>query len=283
MQLISVVLPTYNDPEYLHEAIDSILLQTFQNLELLIIDDSTDSQVRSVVETFHDPRIKYLVGPHKNLPAALNFGIKCAAGEFIARMDGDDISLPDRLQSQLDYLKDNPTVGILGTKVHEFNEFGTVSEFNEFFVKPGILDALNYCVLCHPTVMFRRDIFYTLNLWYNEEITCSEDQELWARALFVTEIRNLDKVLLKYRRHSNQATNRHDNEGWEITKKVHVKIVSKLLPRYKINEDAEELCADLKYPFERKVTVYFLGHKLFSFSANRKQSKFFKLFKYRVE
>ena len=128
MPLISVVLPTFNDSDYLHEAIDSILQQTYTNFELLIIDDSTDSKVRSVVGTFQDPRVKYLIGPHKNLPAALNFGIKCAAGELIARMDGDDISLPDRLKSQLDYLNNNPTVGILGTKVQEFNEFGTVSE-----------------------------------------------------------------------------------------------------------------------------------------------------------
>lgn len=106
MPKISVLMPVYNTPEkYLREAIDSILGQTYQDFEFLIIDDgSTEKHVKATVDSYQDSRIKYFYKENGDIGDALNYGLKLSKSEFIARMDADDISLPNRLQRQLDFL-----------------------------------------------------------------------------------------------------------------------------------------------------------------------------------
>ena len=117
---ISVIMPVYNvNGEWLREAIDSILSQTYTNFELIIIDDGSTNDTPDILAEYvqKDSRIKIVKGEHKGISNALNKGLDVADGEFIARMDGDDISLPERFEKQINYLRQNPDVGIVGTNL----------------------------------------------------------------------------------------------------------------------------------------------------------------------
>ena len=114
MPVVSVLMPTYNAEKYLKEAIDSILNQTFTDFEFLIIDDNSKDKTKKIIGKYNDKRIKLIKGPQKGLAAALNCGIKKAQGKYIARMDADDISLPARLEKQVNYLEAHPEITVLG-------------------------------------------------------------------------------------------------------------------------------------------------------------------------
>jgi len=113
--LVSVVLPAYNCPAYLGMAIKSILDQTFENYEFIIIDDGSTDNTPEIIQTFIDPRIRFFQQQNQGLAATLNRGIELARGKYIARMDQDDISMPERLAKQVKYLDSHPECGMIGT------------------------------------------------------------------------------------------------------------------------------------------------------------------------
>lgn len=235
---LSVILPTYNADKYLKEAIDSILNQIFQDFELIIVDDNSTDKTLEIINSYNDKRIRLLKGPGKTLAAALNAGIKESKGIYIARMDADDISLPNRFKEQIKTLQENPEIGILGTKAELIvNKPCDEKYFLEAFYenKPelfyiGAINVLNTCVLCHPTVMFKREVFDRLNLYYNEDYGASEGQELWARAVLKTTLAVLNKPLLKYRIHETNMTDRLAGIGAENLLKIKTKLLNTLLP-----------------------------------------------------
>jgi glycosyltransferase involved in cell wall biosynthesis len=196
-------MPTFNAEKYLHVAIKSIQNQTYKNWELNIIDD-TDNNIRTleIISFFQDIRIKYFKGPKKNLAAALNFGIKISNGDFIARMDADDISFKNRLKIQLDYLQVNK-LDICGSNIRLFgNDF----RINTYPEKPEEIKfaALFTCPLAHPTVLGKRKLFEKFPYSENFKV---EDYELWVRMLkSYVKIGNVPKILLKYRIHNSSST-----------------------------------------------------------------------------
>lgn len=196
MVKISVILPVRNcDISQLKESVDSILNQTFSDFEILVIDDSDNSENKDFLESYNNPKIKIIEGDHKGIASALNKGISFAQGEFIARMDADDISMPERFEKQVDFLEKNPEISLVGTSYKKIPS-GTVVSQPE---KITYFDILNRCCIAHPTVMFRKKDFEKYDLKYNEEITTSEDYELWSRAVRFIEMANLKEVLLYYR------------------------------------------------------------------------------------
>ena len=128
---VSVILPNHNSEKYLGEAIKSILGQTFKDFELIIIDDQSTDDSRNVVESFTDRRIKLISTP-RNLgrAGADNYAIQFAEGEYIAKMDSDDISMPRRFEKQVSYLNENPRINILGTWA---KNFGASNYLNKYF------------------------------------------------------------------------------------------------------------------------------------------------------
>lgn len=196
-------MPTFNAEKYLYVAIKSIQGQTYKNWELNIIDD-TDINIRTleIINSFKDVRIRYFKGPQKNLAAALNFGIKISNGDFIARMDADDISLKNRLKIQFDYLKQKK-FDICGSSIRLIgNDF----RINTYPEKPEEIKfaALFTCPLAHPTVLGKKEFFQKFP--YSENLKV-EDYELWVRMLKSNVIiGNVPKVLLKYRIHNNSST-----------------------------------------------------------------------------
>lgn len=128
MPKISVIMPTYNAETYVREAIESILNQTFADFEFLILDGGSKDKTIEIIESYNDDRIKI----YKNcgtIPQSLNKGIKEATGEYIARMDADDISLPNRLKKQLNVLQKNKDIAILGTKAQILHNNHLIDNF----------------------------------------------------------------------------------------------------------------------------------------------------------
>lgn len=204
---ISVVMPTYNAEKYLNEAIESILNQTYSDFEFLIIDDNSKDNTREIIKSYaaKDSRIKLIDGPCKGLAAALNVGIREAKGEYIARMDADDISLPERFQKQIEYFKQHPEISLLGTWQEHFGAMGYEHRppVDPYIAKTALLFD---CDMCHSTVMFRKKDFTDNNLFYPED-SVQEDFALWSKAIGKINVANLRKILGKYRLSESNITN----------------------------------------------------------------------------
>lgn len=197
---VSVLMPVYNVQDHVSEAVDSILNQTFKDFEFIIIDDASTDSTFEIINSYKDERIVLLKNETNiGLAASLNKGIKIAKGEYIARMDGDDISMPKRLEKQVDYLDKHPEVGVLGTYI---KLFGSVSTINKYFLKDieCKLQLLFGVPFAHPTVVFRKVIFTSSNLYYDESLhQYGEDYDLWFKLSKFTNFANLPSILLKYR------------------------------------------------------------------------------------
>lgn len=195
---ISVVMPIYNTPdEWLKKAIDSILNQTYSNFEFIIIDDGSTNNAPSILKEYQekDNRITVILGEHKGISAALNKGLKASRGEYIARMDGDDIAFPERFEKQVKFLDENKDVSLCGTQIEKFPK-KKISKLPE---KVKIIDLIKECLIAHPTVMFRRKDFEKYDLKYDENLQTSEDYDLWAKAVRYLKLVNLKEILLYYR------------------------------------------------------------------------------------
>ncbi len=208
--LISVVLPVYNAELYIAEAIESILNQTYTNFELLILNDaSTDKSVDIIKEYAEEnERIRFIdYKQNAGLIQRLNDGVRNAKGKYVARMDNDDISLPNRFEEQIKYMEANEEVGVCGTYFDIFEEDSSNIILN---VRHPVIDSeiklslLKNSVLGHPTVMARAKLLkeneYDLN--YN----AAEDYELWSRLVLKTKFHNLPKVHLLYRWHGQNMS-----------------------------------------------------------------------------
>lgn len=202
--LISVIMATFNEkPEYVRDAIESILNQTYVNFELIILDDSTSEGTRKEIDSLasQNSRIVLIRKPQRmGFVPALNEGLRIAKGEFIARMDGDDISYPNRFELQLSYMDTHPEVDILGGAMDIMNEDGEVTSHRDYPLGGLSLKIFNVFrdPLAHPTVMIRKGKFN--NLHYDESYKRGEDVELWLRLRNQgAEIQNVPQSLLKYR------------------------------------------------------------------------------------
>lgn len=207
-------MPVFNAAQYLSQAIDSILTQSFPDFELLIINDgSTDDSVE-IIESFHDSRIKLIHNPGNiKLIKTLNRGLELIDSKYIARMDADDIATPDRLEKQFLYMEKHPEIGLLGSN---YQTMGTNK--NKIEKYPSIHDQiiinlfLNRKSFAHPTVMFRQSVFKENNLFYSSQHQHVEDYELWTRVARYTKLANLNDTLLHYRVQENQITQKYRAE-----------------------------------------------------------------------
>ena len=213
--VVSVIMPVYNGAKYLQEAVESILIQTLPEFELIIIDDNSTDKSRIILEiaSQQDARV-HLYYNEKNLglPGTLNRGLELARGEYIARMDQDDISLPGRLEKQVCYLQAHPEVGICGTWAEIINErAGEIwrypSAHYEIYAKMLFANTL-----VHPSVMMRTSVLHRFALRYDENAIHFEDYDLWSRALPLIQFANIPEALLLYRLHGANTGNLHGNK-----------------------------------------------------------------------
>ncbi|WKS94939.1 glycosyltransferase [Riemerella columbina] len=200
--LVSVLLPAYNVEAYIAETVESVLEQSFTNFELIIINDGSTDKTLQVVEAFKDPRIILVNQENLGLAKTLNKGLQMARGEYIARIDGDDICYRNRLKIQVEYLENHPEIGLLGTGIELIDEQSQHLGYRVPIIGQHILPwVIRYQgnPIKHPTVMFRRQLALDCG-GYDQRIgKYFEDYMLWLKMSQVTAIDNLPKILVKYR------------------------------------------------------------------------------------
>jgi glycosyltransferase involved in cell wall biosynthesis len=207
--LVSVILPVRNGARYVAQAVRSILAQTCPDLELIVIDDgSTDDTPAQVLAAgAGDPRLLLLSHPPSGVAIALNHGCAQARGQFLARMDADDIALPQRLAHQAAFLQQHPTVAVVGARALVLRDDHATDLILGGPTAPRDVAAClrHENCLIHPTVMLRREVFMQLG-GYRPLCADAEDLDLWLRLAERHELANLPDVLLHYRLHDRQVS-----------------------------------------------------------------------------
>lgn len=219
---ISVLLPVYNAGAFLDQAVQSILSQTEHDLELIAIDDGSTDGSGKILDEFarRDRRVRVIHRENRGLIKTLNEGLDIARGEFIARMDADDISLPRRLELQAAFMRSNPDVGIsgcwsetIGLKKSWYTRFPTSHA--------GICAHMLFnTAISHPTAMFRTALFRAENLKYDDKYRHGEDYALWVHAAVKTKLANLPAVLFRYRQHEHQVSHIHAQDQAQAADKA---------------------------------------------------------------
>lgn len=229
MPKISAVMALYNTPfEYLSATVESVLNQAFADFELIVVDDASSVEYKDFFEKFNDKRIKYFKLEKNGGPGhARNEGIKKAVGEYVAIVDSDDVSLPERFKLQAEFLDKNAEISILGTSFRFSNRKNpAITVYDSKEIRNFILFN---SPLCNPTVMFRREEFINKNLFFNEEINFAEDYELWIDAAFAgLQMANLEETLLIYTRRKGQLSKEKEEIQVSILKNLYRKIFANL-------------------------------------------------------
>lgn len=203
-ELISVIMPVYRPNSlFLSLAIASVLEQSHSNLELIILEDKSALTNEKTVKDFNDPRIHYIL-TQNNFANLVNQGLALSNGEFIARMDADDICEKDRLEKQLDFLLKNPDIGLVGSNLTIINETGQIIG-QRFYPTNSLKIAQAMRLrnsLAHPTVLMRKKDLIAVGA-YNQEFDTLADYDLWARWIGAgLKFSNLPEKLLRYRMHT---------------------------------------------------------------------------------
>ncbi len=271
---ISVVMPVYNSKNTIRRSIDSILSQTYRDFEFIIINEGkTDDGTTEILKEYEraDERIVLVnksVYEKCGIAISLNIGLEMARGKYIARMDADDYSFPERLRKQFDYMEKNPNIVVCGTKI-EFFDGRTHDGFNYYSDNEMIkADSLFENPIAHPTVIIRKSYIDQHGLKYSEEKpnVIPEDYDLWLRILDIGgELSNLDEVLLKY------SYDNGDHLSNQVNEDKFNYICS--LKKNKIKKDFEINTEDIP-------NWYFLF--LFSIDSFRRTDRYHLAFVYRI-
>lgn len=215
---ISVAMSVYNGERFLAEAVESVLQQSFRDFEFLILDDgSSDSSVRIARDhASRDSRIRVISRENRGLVASLNQLLAESRGALVARMDADDVCMPQRFERQFAFLSANPDYGVVGSWSEDIGEDGLPWQDDRSthpVTHDDVIASIDASVpfICHPAVMYRRDTVLSVGGYHAAYRHC-EDLDLWLRLAGVTRIGNLPERLLRYRHYEGQVSNRHATE-----------------------------------------------------------------------
>ena len=212
---ISIIMPAYNCEAYIKEAIESILNQTFKNFELIVIDDGSTDNTSRIVKSIKDHRIVYIKNRHRGIVDALNTGLNLARGKYMARMDADDVSYPDRLQKQYDFMEENPDIAVCGT--HVVFPDNNVGNCGYGYWNDPLPCLAQGNILYHPTVMLRSQFMIEKELQYRPK-PHAEDYYLWFEVVKNGgRLYTIPEVLYYYRANKDQVTNKFYDEMWRST------------------------------------------------------------------
>jgi len=199
---VSILLPVYNGAAYLRETLESLLQQTYHDFELIIIDDGSRDESAEIIQSMDDKRIRFYRQDNHGLAATLNRAIELSRGEYLARQDQDDVSLPQRLEKQLNYLISHPRCGLVGT----WAKIVSGTEITERTHKHA---AENYCLkfdllfdnpFVHSSVMLRKAAVEAVGMYSTDSSRQPpEDYELWSRLSRTWEVANIPEILHVYR------------------------------------------------------------------------------------
>ena len=228
---VSVLMSVYNSARYLSQALESIQRQTFRDFEFIIIDDGSTDASREIIERYaaSDARIRLSSRPNTGLTRALNEGLAQCRGQFVARMDGDDIALPTRFARQVEYLREHPDCVCVGSRVLYINPFGLPTSGSESSstsdhatdhddIDRRLLEGKGGS-LVHPATMMRREALLRIG-GYREQFNNSEDLDLFLRLAEIGRLANLPEVLLHYRRHLESVSHQRYENQWRLKRQI---------------------------------------------------------------
>lgn len=229
--IVSAIMPTYNRKEYLREAIESILNQTFKDFELIIVDDGSTDGSLELIKNFQKKDSRIILIQNDNpggISRATNEGIKKSRGKYIAKMDSDDVSLPNRFKKQVNFLEKHPDIGACGSWVKTIGE----NEGNTWQLPTdhdSIKCTMLFCgAIANPTNMIRRSVFFDLGYWYDETCFAAEDYEFWTRIVNKVKLANIPEVLLLYRLHPTNTFSSDNTKHFESTKNTRLRQIKTL-------------------------------------------------------
>ena len=204
---VSIIMPVFNAAKYLDETINSILNQTYDDFEFLIIDDGSTDNSLEILNSYKDSRITILKNERNiGYVKTLNKLIKISKGEYIARQDNDDISLPNRIEKQVFFLNENPDISVCGTNAYIFGKKIKITRMPTTDDEIRAYMIINNPMI-HPTIMIRKSIFDELDInRYNEDLCPAEDYAMWFEISKKSKLANLSQPLLKYRWHENNTS-----------------------------------------------------------------------------
>jgi glycosyltransferase involved in cell wall biosynthesis len=228
---VSVVLPVRNEERYIEAAIQSILRQTFADLECIVVDDESTDDTGRILSRIaaQDGRVRIVGAEGSGLVAALNIGVKHARGAYVARMDADDISLPERFARQVQELDARPALGVLGTRVRYIDVEGRqVGAWDVPVGTPLVHWALAFGTpIAHPSVMLRRAVLPEAP--YETTSPHAEDYDLWVRLSKRTMLDNLPERLLERRVHGRSISDRNLTAQEASTLRVQQRAIASVL------------------------------------------------------
>jgi glycosyltransferase involved in cell wall biosynthesis len=274
-------MSVFNGEKYLHEAINSILQQTFTDFEFIIVDDgSTDSTCR-IIQSYNDSRIFLISRANKGLVASLNEAILSAKGIYIGRQDADDVSHSARLQTEVFFLRNNPKYVAVGSWFEEFNE-GSPLRINRTPVTDSLVRLRLVWGTCfgHGSVMFVRQAAIDAGL-YRQAMWPAEDYDLWTRLSSFGALANIPRVLYRYRLHKESISEKNSSKQRQLAKEIslsyalkfrrndlgsihhEVECITKADPEYQkelIAEMKREILRLRSYPEVKKAFLRYLRH-----------------------
>lgn len=225
--MITVLFPVHREHEFIADALKSILAQTFSDFEILVLDNSDAGIDEKIWNLSH--KIKYVrLQSGIGLSQTLNYGINISSSKYLARMDSDDVSKPERFKLQIDYLEQNPEISILGggIEIFGFDLDSNIKVGDKVIRNIGVENVQSYLLsknpLFHPTVMMRRQSLVDNNLLYRSKFDSAEDLDLWMRASRKVKIDSLNEVVLNYRIHLNQYSREASTESDFLATKLRI-------------------------------------------------------------
>jgi len=231
MPKISVLLPTYNASAFLSETLDSILSQTEPDFELLVLDDHSDDATVDIVRSLQDPRIRLHVNAvNLGLPTNINIGLAMARGDYIARMDHDDVALQDRLRLQSTFLDRNPDVIMLGGQIEHFQDMTGTTDFplSDAGIKARLLSGRAY--MANPTLMFRLDFVRRYRLRFDANLYAVDDLGFMFDCVAAgAYLANVPEVLTRYRIHPGMTSLNMEIDRYFQSR---ARVYRRLLPAY---------------------------------------------------
>jgi hypothetical protein len=246
MAEISILMPVYNAEAFIKEAIDSILNQIFQDFELLALDDGSTDCSAEIVRSYSDPRIRYVSCSH-DYTATLNKGLEMAQGRYIARMDADDIMMPERLQTQYGYMEASPHIAACGAYVQTF---GYESETVTTPIEHGdiIQQMLNGNPVSNTSGFIRKDVLIKNNIRYREGYFFACDYKFWTEIARAGKLANIPEILVRYRKHNRQVTVTHKMQIMAATGVIQNEMIQYFLSAFSPSGELGTMVAEKVLP-----------------------------------
>ncbi|WP_019540969.1 MULTISPECIES: glycosyltransferase family 2 protein [Proteiniphilum] len=254
MPAISILIPVYNSATFIRETIDSVLVQTFNDFELLLMDDGSYDGTADIIKTYEDSRIRYELCPH-DFVGTFNRGVDIAQGKYVALLDHDDMMVPRRLQMQYDFMESRPDIVACGGIMRTFGKVSMdwvpTLEYDRI-----ILEYLRRRTgpIFNPTCFFRKEIIDKYNIRYRRGYHFAVDTKFWTDVIKIGKIENIPEILVWYRTSNTQTSHVTLPESLKISHVIYQEFIDYLLSKLDDSEEIKPKLTGKFMPAMKKLT-----------------------------